>query len=167
MFAGGRMSHPQCGGCGRGAMAVWFCWVLMVRDFGGHFLAVLPAAAIGTIALPFALRNVRGRADVPSAVRWVWVRRAMEVGLRGVLIFGTWSAFFRRSDSRCDWDNRPPVCVEECSREGGCPIRSAWGAGAAGNGGRVARGIDFRDLVGIFSPLGQPLRLGQSPSLLR
>ena len=124
------MSHPQCGGCGRGAMAVWFCWVLMVRDFGGHFLAVLPAAAIGTIALPFALRNVRGRADVPSAVRWVWVRRAMEVGLRGVLIFGTWSAFFRRSDSRCDWDNRPPFCVEECSREGGCPIRSASSVGA-------------------------------------
>jgi len=32
---------------------VWpFRWVLMVRDFGGHFLAVLPAAAIGTIALP-------------------------------------------------------------------------------------------------------------------
>ena len=43
-------------------------------------------------------------------------------------------------------------------------VRWAW---VLGNGGLVARGIDFRDLVGIFSPLGQPLRLGQSPSLLR
>ena len=65
------MSHPQCGGRGRGVMAVRFCWVLMVRDFGGHFLAARTAAAIGTIALPFPLRNARGRADVPSVVRWV------------------------------------------------------------------------------------------------
>jgi len=63
---------------------------------------------------------------------------AMGVWLRGVLIFGTWSAFFRRSDSRCDWDNRPPFCVEECSREGGCPIRSAVGF--------VQFGLEFYDL---------------------
>ena len=58
---------------------------------------------------------------------WWRARRSMGVWFRRVSISGIWSAFFGRLDSRCDWDNRPPFSVEECSREGGCPIRSAVG----------------------------------------
>jgi hypothetical protein len=45
-----------------------------------------------------------------------------------------------------------------------CVGREALGAGQWVPG---SAGIDLRDLVGIFWLLGQPLRLGQSPSLLR
>jgi hypothetical protein len=39
------------------------------------------------------------------------VRWAIGASFRGVSIFGTWSAFFGCSVSRCDWDNRPPFAA--------------------------------------------------------
>ena len=94
------MSHPQCGGLAR-EVVLWQGfddqnWVLLAG-------APLPAAAIGTIALP---RRILGGRIVPSAVQCVGLAR--EVVLWHGFDDQSWWVLAVASARRCDWDNRPP-----------------------------------------------------------